>query len=161
MSAHLIMKNSFRFPLLAAVLMFTWSACAAPDPNFHIYLCFGQSNMEGGGRIEEKDKTVDKRFQVLADFDVPNRNWIKGEWYDAIPPLTRRTRGFSLVDAFGRTMVENLPPHIKVGVVKVGAAGTRIEFWDKEGYQRYLDGLPASDAYKVNLAREYGGNPYA
>ena len=49
------------------------SSFAAPDPNFHIYLCFGQSNMEGGGRIEERDRTVDKRFQVLSDFDVPAR----------------------------------------------------------------------------------------
>ena len=23
-----------------------------PDPNFYIYLCFGQSNMEGNARIE-------------------------------------------------------------------------------------------------------------
>ncbi|ORX35844.1 hypothetical protein BCR36DRAFT_588501 [Piromyces finnis] len=44
-----------------------------PDPNFHIYLAFGQSNMEGQGPIENQDKTVDKRFQA--------------EWYDAIPPL--------------------------------------------------------------------------
>ena len=25
---------------------------AAPDPNFHIYICFGQSNMEGAGQVE-------------------------------------------------------------------------------------------------------------
>ena len=84
-------------------------AFAQPDPNFHIYLCFGQSNMEGGGKIEERDRTVDKRFQVLADFDNPKRDWKKGQWYDAVPPLTRRTKGFSLVDSFGRTMVANLP----------------------------------------------------
>jgi hypothetical protein len=36
------------------------------DPNFHIYLCFGQSNMEGHGPIEAQDLTpaVDLRFQV-------------------------------------------------------------------------------------------------
>ena len=27
----------------------------AQDPDFHIYLCFGQSNMEGNARIEEQD----------------------------------------------------------------------------------------------------------
>ena len=134
---------------------------AEPDPKFYIFLCFGQSNMEGGGRIEEADRTVDKRFQVLADFDVPNRGWKKGEWYDAVPPLTRRTRGFSLVDSFGRVMVSNLPVGIRVGVVKVGAAGTKIEFWDKDSCSNYLASLPASDAYKVNLAKEYGGEPYA
>ena len=40
-------------------------AFAQPDPNFHIYLCFGQSNMEGGGKIEERDRVPLKRFQVL------------------------------------------------------------------------------------------------
>jgi hypothetical protein len=35
------------------------------DPNFHIYLCFGQSNMEGQDTIEEQDLAVDSRFQVM------------------------------------------------------------------------------------------------
>ena len=65
--------------------------------------------MEGGGKIEDDDLIVDPRFQVLADFDVPSRGWKKGVWYPAVPPLTRRTRGISLIDYFGRTMVANLP----------------------------------------------------
>src|SRR2546423_1413854 len=95
--------------LVAPLVACAASAFAEPDPNFHIFLCFGQSNMEGGGRIEERDRTVDPRFRVLADFDVPDRGRKMGQWYDAIPPLTRRTRGISLVDYFGRTMVANLP----------------------------------------------------
>jgi hypothetical protein len=109
-----------------------------PDPNFYIFVCFGQSNMEGGGRIEENDLTVDPRFQVLADFDVPSRGWKKGQWYTAVPPLTRRTKGLSLVDYFGRTMIANLPPQIRVGVVKVGVSGTKIELWNKQAYREYL-----------------------
>ncbi|MEP6849353.1 MAG: subclass B3 metallo-beta-lactamase, partial [Acidobacteriota bacterium] len=101
---------------------------------------------------------VDHRFQVMADFDVPGRSWKKGEWYDAIPPLTRRTTGISLVDSFGRTMVANLPKNIRVGVIKVGVSGTKIELWDKDGYREYL---ATADAWKVNLANEYAGNPYA
>lgn len=134
------------------------SVLATPDPNFYIYICFGQSNMEGGGKIEDAEKTVDPRFRVMADFDVPERNWKKGEWYDAIPPLTRRTKGISLVDSFGRTMVANLPKNIRVGVIKVGVSGTRIELWDKDGFREYL---ATADAWKVNLANEYDGNPYA
>ena len=45
---------------LAALLSFGISAWAAPDPNFHIYLCFGQSNMESGGKMDDMDRTVDK-----------------------------------------------------------------------------------------------------
>ncbi len=44
--------------------------------------------MEGGARMDEMDRMGDKRFQVMADFDQPNRDWKKGEWYEAIPPLT-------------------------------------------------------------------------
>lgn len=134
---------------------------AGPDPNFHIYLCFGQSNMEGGGRIEERDRTVDKRFQVLADFDAPARERKMGQWYDAIPPLTRRTRGISLVDYFGRTMVANLPEKFRVGVVKVGVAGTKIELWDKDAFRDYLKNLPADHQWKTRIANEYDGDPYA
>ncbi len=142
----------------AAFLIPATQVFAAPDPNFYIYLCFGQSNMEGGGRIEDQDRIADERFQVMADFDVPGRNWIKGQWYSAVPPLTRRTRGISLVDSFGKTMIANLPKNIRVGVVKVGVAGTKIELWDKDGFHEYL---ATADAWKVKLANEYNENPYA
>jgi hypothetical protein len=145
---------------LAACLSFTIKASADPDPNFHIYLCFGQSNMESGGRMEEKDRTVDKRFQVLADFDVPNKNWKKGQWYDAVPPLTARGRGISIVDYFGRTMVANLPETIRIGVVKCSVPGTKIELWDKDSFRIYLTNLPAADSWKVTSANRYDGNPY-
>jgi hypothetical protein len=146
--------------LLAAAVLVSAAARAAPDPNFHVFLCFGQSNMEGGGRIEERDRTVDRRFQVLADFDTPDRNRKMGQWYDAIPPLTRRTRGISLVDYFGRTMVANLPEKYRIGVVKLGVAGTKIELWDKDAFRGYLANLPPADAWKPRIANEYDGNPY-
>ena len=43
------------------------------DPNFHIYLCFGQSNMEGNARPEAKDyENVPERFKVMAAVDFRN-----------------------------------------------------------------------------------------
>ena len=153
------MKIKCSLILLACALAVA-PASAAPDPNFHIFLCFGQSNMEGGGPIEDRDKTVDQRFQVMADFDVPARNWKMGQWYDAVPPLTRRTRGISMMDYFGRTMVANLPEKYRVGVVKLGVSGTRIELWDKDAFRAYLDSLPADGQWKKPLANEYDGNPY-
>ena len=71
---------------------------ADPDPNFYIFLCFGQSNMESGGRMNEMDRTVDKRFQVMADFDNERRGWKKDNWYDAVPPLTAKGSGICMVD---------------------------------------------------------------
>lgn len=154
------MKKLLQLLLLSTVLAFASSALAAPDPNFHIFLCFGQSNMEGGGALQESDKTVDRRFQVLADFDTPARNRKMGEWYDAIPPLTKRTRGISMMDYFGRTMVANLPEKYRVGVVKLGVSGTRIELWDKDAFRAYLDNLPPDGLWKKPLAEQYDGNPY-
>jgi hypothetical protein len=61
--------------LWGAVMLFSASAFAQ-DPNFHIYLCFGQSNMEGFPGIPEEETTgVDERFRVLAavDFSDPRR----------------------------------------------------------------------------------------
>ena len=91
---------------LAAFLSFGTNASADPDPNFYIFLCFGQSNMESGGQMEEMDRTIDKRFRVLADFDAPDRGWRKDEWHDAVPPLAAKDSGICLVDYFGRTMAK-------------------------------------------------------
>jgi len=82
------------------------SQAGSPDPNFHIYLAFGQSNMEGFPGIEPQDKTgVDKRFQMLAAVDFPTLGRKKGEWYDAVPPLCRTSTGLCPADFFGRTIV--------------------------------------------------------
>jgi hypothetical protein len=136
------------------------SSTFSQDTNFWIFLCFGQSNMESGGRTNAMDLVVDKRFQVLADFDNAGRGWQKGHWYDAVPPLTARGRGISIVDYFGRTMVANLPPNIRVGIVKCSVSGTKIELWDKDGFRNYLTNLPASDSWKIPAANIYNNNPY-
>ncbi len=93
--------------------------------------------MEGPGRIEEQDKTVDNRFQVLAAVDCPDLSRIKGTWYPAVPPLCRCNTCLSCADYFGRTMVANLPEKIKVGVVNVTEAGCKIELFDEDNYQEY------------------------
>lgn len=128
------------------------------DPEFHIYLCFGQSNMEGNAAIEGQDReNVPERFRMMAAVDNPDMNRTKGEWYTAIPPLTRRYTGLTPVDYFGRKMVENLPEHISVGVINVAVAGCSIDLFDKDKYAAYL---PNQEVWLKNIANEYGGNPY-
>ena len=52
------------------------------DENFYIYLCFGQSNMEGNAQWESPvDENVDERFQMLATCDFENPHRTVGEWY--------------------------------------------------------------------------------
>src|SRR4249919_2209886 len=88
------MKMKWACFLLVAFVAFLPSAFAQePDPNFYIFLCFGQSNMEGFPGIEQQDKTVDERFQVLAAVDSPKLNRKKGNWYPAAAPLCRSSTG--------------------------------------------------------------------
>jgi len=67
------------------------------NPNFYIFLCFGQSNMEGNAKIEPQDTTVNDRFKVLEAVDCPNLGRIKGKWYTAVPPLCRCHTGSLLL----------------------------------------------------------------
>ncbi len=129
------------------------------DKNFYIFICFGQSNMEGNARIEAEDTTaVNSRFQVLQAVDCPDRGRIKDNWYTAVPPLARCTTGLTPADYFGRTLVANLPKKIRVGIINVSVAGAKIEVFEKDTYQSYLAAAPG---WMKGIAAEYGGNPYA
>jgi hypothetical protein len=143
--------------LALVALTFTVSA-SAQDQNFYIFLCLGQSNMEGFPGIPEADKTgVDSRFQVLAAVDFPNLNRTKGNWYTANPPLCRPNSGLSPSDYFGRTLVSRLPAEIKVGVVNVSVAGAKIELFTETGREAYAATAPA---WMKGIIATYQGNPY-
>jgi alpha-L-fucosidase 2 len=138
------------------------------DPNnFHIYLCFGQSNMEGYNgaylgdqKIKDEDLgDVDSRFQLLAAVDMPNKNRVKDTWSTAIPPLCRGNSGLCPADYFGRTMAANLPKRIKVGVINVSVAGCKIEAFDRDNCGAYINDPGTADWLK-DIANLYGGNPY-
>lgn len=132
---------------------------AAPDPNFHIYLCFGQSNMEGNVAIEDEDrKGVDARFVAMYAVDDEKAGWKKGEWHVAVPPQARPETGLTPVDYFGRTMVASLPEQVKVGIIMAAVGGASIDLFDKRTYENYLKEQPE---WMKNLASGYQGNPYA
>lgn len=147
--------RTFVFTCLLLLGMTTF----AQDANFHIYLCLGQSNMEGNAKVEEQDTVaVDSRFQVLAAVDCPNLGRTKGNWYKAVPPLARCYTGLTPGDYFGRAMVANLPSNVRVGIINVAVGGCRIELFDKDNYQFYVETSPD---WLKNMVKEYGGNPYA
>jgi hypothetical protein len=143
---------------LSVVTVTTNTAAREPDPNFHIYLCFGQSNMEGFPGVEQQDKTEDQRFQVLAALDFPKLGRKKGSWYPAVPPLCRESAGLGPADYFGRTLVSHLPKEIRVGVVNISVAGSKIELFDTTTYEAYAATAPP---WMANIIKGYGGNPYA
>lgn len=125
------------------------------DPNFYIFLCFGQSNMEGQGTIESQDQTVDSRFQVMQSVSCTGQP--EEQWRTATPPICRCSSGLGPADYFGRTMVDNLPSHIKVGIVHVSVSGCKIELFDKDQYATVAAG---EAAWMQNIIAQYGGNPY-
>lgn len=128
------------------------------DQDFYIFLCFGQSNMEGNAKIEPQDTIVNERFKVLEPVDCPNLGRIKGKWYPAVPPLCRCHTGLTPADYFGRTLIDYLPKNIRVGIINVSVAGCKIELFDKDNFQVYVSAAPA---WMTNIIKEYGGNPYA
>lgn len=147
---------------LAAAAMLAASLAAfshaAPDPNFHIYLAFGQSNMEGQGIIENQDKTVNEKFQVMWSGDngyCANRT--KGSWYSATPPLASCDGKLGPVDYFGRTMLDSLPAGTRIGVIVVAVAGCDIQLFEKTGYQNYV---ATAQSWMTGRINNYGGNPY-
>jgi len=140
-----------------AFLFYFNSIAFSQDPNFYVFLCFGQSNMEGAGKIEEQDKLVGDRFQVLETVNCPKLDRTKGKWYTAVPPLCRCSTGLCPADYFGRTMIANLPENIKIGVVNVSVAGCKIELFEKESYKKYASNV---EPWMTNIIKEYEGSPY-
>ncbi len=133
-------------------------AMAKPDPKFHIYLCFGQSNMEAGAQPTDKDKEWnDPRFQFMAACDMPRSGREMGKWYTALPPICRDGNNMGPVDFFGRRMIEVMPQDYRVGVINVSVAGAKIELWDKDGYKDYIDN---ERDWMKNIVVSYNGNPY-
>jgi hypothetical protein len=58
----ILMKRTV-FVLIGILLLHATSF--SQDSKFYIFLCFGQSNMEGNARAEAQDSIVDARFQVM------------------------------------------------------------------------------------------------
>ena len=141
-------------------------ANAAPNPNFHIYIAYGQSNMAGNGDINPSvdQATEPKNFIMLASHTA-NANQrsgrttqsIKtGEWAAAIPPMFHPTENLSPADYFGRAMVDSLPG-VTVGIIPVAIGAVAIKAFDKDQYKAYFS---SAESYIQNWARDYDSNPY-
>ena len=130
-----------------------------PDPNFHIYLCFGQSNMEGAAKPEQQDmEGVSDRFLMMAATDMPEKGRKQGQWYTALPPLCRQNNGLTPADYFGRTLTEQLPDSIRVGVVMVAIGGCHIETFMSDSIASYVKKAPD---WMRGALKAYDNDPYA
>ena len=152
---QLTMKQKF---LLMLVCFLASLTANAQDPNFYIFLCFGQSNMEGAARPEPQDlQGVSQRFLLMPAVDDPQRGRKMGEWCQALPPLCRPNTGLTPVDYFGRTLTENLPENIRVGVIHVAIGGIRIEGFMPDEIPNYIKTAPG---WMIGMLKAYNDNPY-
>ena len=128
------------------------------DPNFYIFLCFGQSNMEGNARPEAQDLTSPgPRFLLMPAVDFPEKGRKMGEWCEASAPLCRPNTGLTPADWFGRTLVASLPENIKIGVIHVAIGGIDIKAFLPDSIQNYLKVAPN---WMKGMLAAYDNNPY-
>ena len=150
---------------------------ATPDPNFYIFLCFGQSNMEGNARPEYVDlESPGPRFLLMPAVDAPKEaprrnqvinglsafdNWKErkmGEWCEAAAPLCRPETGLTPADWFGRTLVASLPENIKIGVIHVAIGGIDIKGFLPDSIPTYVE--KKAPGWMKGMLANYDNNPY-
>ena len=130
-----------------------------PDKNFHIYLCLGQSNMEGAAKPEQQDlEGVSDRFVVMNAVDSEKDNWMIGEWRKAVPPLVRPNTGLTPIDYFGRTLTEQLPDSIRVGVIVVAVGGIHIDAFMPDSIGSYIE--HRAPGWMKDWLKAYDNDPY-
>lgn len=160
----MVKSNSFSLKRIFSVgCMFIAAAFASvhclaqkPDKNFYVFLCFGQSNMEGAARPEEQDFVgLSDRFVSLTPCETEPE---KAEWHKAYPPLCRKTNGMTPVDYFGRTLIENLPENVRVGVINVAIGGCKIEAFMQEHVANEVKVAPPQ--WQRAMFKAYNDDPY-
>lgn len=97
------------------------SSAAEPDPNFHLYLLIGQSNMAGRGQVDAESKKAHPRVVMLTK---------ALKWEPATDPLhfDKSAAGVGPGLAFGKQMAE-ANPKVRIGLVPCAVGGTSIRAW--------------------------------
>ena len=155
-------QSLFKTILLGAALLAVPGTMSAQkkkaDPNFYIFLCFGQSNMEGAARPEAQDLvSPGPRFRLMPAVDFPEKGRKMGEWCEATPPLCRPNTGLTPADWFGRTLVASLPENIKIGVIHVAIGGIDIKGFLPDSIKNYVKTAPT---WMKGMLEAYNNNPY-
>jgi enterochelin esterase-like enzyme/lysophospholipase L1-like esterase len=133
------------------------------DENFYIFLCFGQSNMEGNARPEAADlASPGSRFLLMPAVDFPATDQRPerkmGEWCEASAPLCRANTGLTPADWFGRTLVASLPENIKIGVIHVAIGGIDIKGFLPDSIPSYVE--KKAPGWMKGMLAAYDNDPY-
>ena len=167
MSVEILKKFVAVAGAAAGLSLFAVSANAAPNPNFHIYIAYGQSNMAGNGDIvpAEDQAEAPKNFIMLASHTAnagsrsgkTTQSIKMGEWAAAIPPMFHAFENLSPADYFGRAMVDSLPG-VTVGIIPVAIGAVSIRAFDKDQYEAYFRG-DGKDIMSWGWPKDYDNNP--
>ncbi len=122
-----------------------------PDqPEFHLFLLAGQSNMAGRGTIEPQDQVEHPRVLSLNE---------AGEWQPATAPLhfdKLPLVGVGLGRSFALAYAE-AHPDVTVGLIPCAVGGSPIDSWVPGGIHQETGAHPYDETLqRVSLARESG-----
>lgn len=112
-----------------------------PDPNFHLYLLVGQSNMAGRGEIDSLSTPNNPHILMLTG---------ENEWVMAKDPLhfdKPKVIGVGPGLAFAQNMLAfEKDRNVKIGLIPCAVGGTSIDMWQpgKDAYDRQY--YPYDDA---------------
>ena len=155
----LIFKTLLSIALLSLIGLKTAQAETFSENNL-VFICFGQSNMEGNAQPRDIDKTgVDgNRFKKMYCANSDGSN--KGKWASAYPPLCRKNTGMTPVDYFGRYLCDSLASQYKVYVIVVAIAGCSMLIFNKDKTE-CANYISQQEAWMKNIVNnEYDGYPY-
>lgn len=125
---------------LLATLTFCANAQKKADPDFHIYILMGQSNMAGRGEITGEFKNESHSRVLMLN---ENNQWVvaKHPLHFDKPPVIGVGPGLS----FGIKMAEK-NPGTKIGLVPTAVGGTSIDLWKPGAFDEKTKTHPYDDA---------------
>jgi hypothetical protein len=145
----MVFSSKAQLLLLVAALMAA-PVSAQVDSNFYIFLCFGQSNMAGGGAGNQNDKAgllasdcdTNTRIKTLAFSDCAKTDYSLGcsvyqparvdsVWYTAFQPIQICSEGLSPSLYFARTLLDSLRSDIKIGLIPCALSGMSLDVFIK------------------------------
>ena len=137
------------FCLVQAVGVFGQTPDRLPDPNFHLYLLMGQSNMAGRGQLDKESGTTDPRVLMFAR---------ELNWKPASDPLhfDKPFAGVGPGLAFGKQMAA-ANPRMRIGLIPCAVGGTSIQAWAPGAEDQATHTHPYDDMLKrVREAQKMG-----
>jgi len=145
-----------------------------PEEELHVYLAFGQSNMQGPGEVRTKDKeNVSDRWKILNVVAgiYAKEDRVKSEWYKAVPPLIIPDSGspnylgipigLGPSDHFGRTMTAGTPEHITIGVIAAAHGDLALASFHKtQGAVYFGSGSTGKETNRPSTTETQGWTRY-